>query len=53
MVLLYPDEYFLELLEEDIYNLNKDSCDYSMVSMDLNSIIDELDREYVESIMRI
>ncbi|MBD5638304.1 hypothetical protein HYI18_06825 [Clostridium botulinum] len=53
MELLYPDEYFLELLEEDLYNFNKESYDNLTVNINLHSSVDELDGEYLKSIKEI
>ncbi|KOR25587.1 hypothetical protein [Clostridium sp. L74] len=53
MEILYPDEYFLDLLEEDLYNFNKESDDYLTINMDLDSTIHELNGEYLESIKKI
>ncbi|RHW58699.1 hypothetical protein DZC34_16610 [Clostridium botulinum] len=49
MELLYPDEYFLELLEENLYNFNKEGYDDLTVNMELDSSVDELDSEYLKS----
>ncbi|WP_076039679.1 hypothetical protein [Clostridium botulinum] len=43
MELFYPDEYFLELLEENLYNFNKESYNDLSVNMELDSSVDELD----------
>ncbi|EPY2274246.1 hypothetical protein ACXAUS_003140 [Clostridium sporogenes] len=53
MELLYPDEYFLELLEEDLYNFDKESHHNFTVDIDLDSSVDELDGEYLKSIKEI
>lgn len=53
MELLYPDEYFLELLEENLYNFNKEGYDDLTVNMELDSSVDELDWEYLKSIKGI
>ncbi|KGO14302.1 hypothetical protein [Clostridium botulinum] len=53
MELFYPDEYFLELLEESLYNFNKESYDDLTVNMELDSSVDELDWEYLKSIKEI
>ncbi|MBO0544685.1 hypothetical protein EXQ32_05330 [Clostridium botulinum] len=52
MELFYPDEYFLELLEEDLYNFNKESYDNLTVNIDLDSSVDELDGEYLKKYKR-
>ncbi|WP_251862122.1 hypothetical protein [Clostridium sp. Marseille-Q2269] len=41
MELLYPYEYFLELLEEDLYDFDRESCDDLTVYMDLDSTMDK------------
>ncbi|WP_409069147.1 hypothetical protein ACFLKB_04700 [Clostridium sp. FAM 1755] len=53
MEILYPDEYFLDLLEEDLYNFNKESDDYLTANMCLDSNIYELNGEYLKSIKKI
>ncbi|ACA54227.1 hypothetical protein ACLD43_13220 [Clostridium botulinum] len=53
MELFYPDEYFLELLEENLYNFNKESYNDLTVNMELDSSVDELDGEYLKSIKEI
>lgn len=49
MELLYPDEYFLELLEENLYNFNKEGYDDLTVNIELDPSVDELDWEYLKS----
>lgn len=43
MELFYSDEYFLELLEENLYNFNKEGYDDLTVNMELDSSVDKLD----------
>ncbi|ACO85585.1 hypothetical protein EJM73_11280 [Clostridium botulinum] len=43
MELFYPDEYFLELLEENLYSFNKEGYDDLTVNMELDSSVDKLD----------
>lgn len=46
MLLLYPDEYFLEVIED----MNRGYyCDHIEKNMELNTIMDELDKEYIDS----
>lgn len=44
---------FLELLEENLYNFNKEGYDDLTVNMKLDSSVDELDWEYLKSIKGI
>ncbi|EJO5348967.1 hypothetical protein NRP93_003118 [Clostridium botulinum] len=53
MELLYPDEYFLDLLEEELDSFNKDNYDYLTKNIDLNLTMEQLDEKYVESIIEI
>lgn len=53
MEIFYPDEYFLDFLQEDLYNFDKEREDYLTLNMCLDSNINELNGEYLESIKKI